>query len=49
MSDIISWSKIQGSSDRVTLGMFFGIQNKSKKIFSWAWFWIKILKKSIKE
>ena len=29
-------SKIQGNSDRVTLGMFFGIQNKGKKIFSWA-------------
>ena len=27
-------TKIQGSSDRITLGMFFGIQNK--KIFSWA-------------
>jgi hypothetical protein len=29
-------SKIQGNSDRITLGMFFGIQNKDKKIFSWA-------------
>jgi hypothetical protein len=29
-------TKIQGNSDGVTLGMFFGIQNKSKKIFSWA-------------
>jgi|TARA_B110000881_G_scaffold45500_1_gene37820 hypothetical protein len=29
-------TKIQGSSDRITLGMFFGIQNKDKKIFSWA-------------
>ena len=29
-------TKIQGKTDRVTLGMFFGIQNKSKKIFSWA-------------
>ena len=29
-------SKIQGNSDRITLGMFFGIQNKGKKIFSWA-------------
>ena len=29
-------SKIQGNTDRVTLGMFFGIQNKDKKIFSWA-------------
>jgi hypothetical protein len=29
-------TKIQGNTDRVTLGMFFGIQNKSKKIFSWA-------------
>jgi len=28
--------KIQGNSDRITLGMFFGIENKSKKIFSWA-------------
>ena len=29
-------TKIQGNTDRITLGMFFGIQNKSKKIFSWA-------------
>ena len=29
-------SKIQGNLDRVTLGMFFGIQNKDKKIFTWA-------------
>ena len=29
-------TKIQGNVDRITLGMFFGIQNKSKKIFSWA-------------
>ena len=29
-------SEIQGNLDRVTLGMFFGIQNKDKKIFSWA-------------
>ena len=29
-------SKIQGNSDRITLGIFFGIQNKDKKIFSWA-------------
>ena len=29
-------TKIQGKSDRITLGMFFGIQNESKKIFSWA-------------
>jgi hypothetical protein len=29
-------SKIQGNLDRVTLGMFFGIQNKDKKILSWA-------------
>ena len=28
--------KIQGNSDRITLGMFFGIENKTKKIFSWA-------------
>ena len=28
--------KIQGNSDRVTLGIFFGIENKTKKIFSWA-------------
>ena len=28
--------KIQGNSDRVTLGIFFGIEDKSKKIFSWA-------------
>ena len=27
-------TKIQGSSDRITLGIFFGIQNK--KIFSWV-------------
>ena len=26
-------SKIQGNSDRVTLGMFFGIQNKEKRSF----------------
>ena len=29
-------TKIQGNTDRITLGIFFGIQNKSKKIFSWA-------------
>ena len=29
-------TKVQGNVDRITLGMFFGIQNKSKKIFSWA-------------
>ena len=29
-------TKIQVNTDRITLGMFFGIQNKSKKIFSWA-------------
>ena len=29
-------TKIQGNSDRITLGMFFGIQNKTKKIFSWV-------------
>jgi len=29
-------TKIQGNTDRITLGMFFGIQNKSKKICSWA-------------
>ena len=29
-------SKIQGNSDRVTLGMFFGVQSKNRKIFSWA-------------
>ena len=29
-------TKIQGNTDRITLGMFFGIRNKSKKIFSWA-------------
>jgi hypothetical protein len=29
-------TKIQGDSDRVTLGMFFGIQSKNRKIFSWA-------------
>ena len=29
-------TKIQGNTDRITLGMFFGIQNKSKNIFSWA-------------
>ena len=28
--------EIQGNSDRVTLGIFFGIEDKSKKIFSWA-------------
>ena len=28
--------EIQGISDRVTLGMFFGIENKTKKIFFWA-------------
>ncbi|MGB1378393.1 MAG: 2OG-Fe(II) oxygenase [Nitrosopumilus sp.] len=28
--------KIEGKSDRITLGMFFGIEEKSKKIFSWA-------------
>jgi len=27
-------TKIQGNSDRITLGIFFRIQNK--KIFSWA-------------
>ena len=29
-------TKIQGNTDRITLGMFFGIQNESKKICSWA-------------
>jgi len=29
-------TKIHGKSDRITLGMFFGIQKESKKIFSWA-------------
>ncbi|UTY62106.1 MAG: 2OG-Fe(II) oxygenase [Marine Group I thaumarchaeote] len=29
-------NKIQGNSDRVTLGIFFGIEEKTKKIFSWA-------------
>ena len=29
-------TKIQGNTDRITVGMFFGIQNKSKKICSWA-------------
>jgi len=28
--------KIQGNSDRITLGIFFGIENETKKIFSWA-------------
>jgi len=28
--------EIQGISDRVTLGMFFGIENKTKKIFFWV-------------
>jgi len=29
-------NKIKGNSDRVTLGMFLGIENKTKKIFFWA-------------
>ena len=29
-------SEIQGNSDRITLGIFFGIQNNNKKIISWA-------------
>ena len=29
-------SEIQGKTDRITLGMFFGIQNKEKKIFCWV-------------
>ena len=29
-------TKIQGNTERYKVGIFFGIQNKGKKIFSWA-------------